>query len=151
MELLLRLLERRYLIPAAVLLAGLALLPLLPRRRPPANGPAEPNAAIARDLEAQKSARVRALHRRLSAEIAQAAAKGLAVGNLQRLADQALTLDRPGYRDAAATRLNQLRLMVPQTRERIRAEQDEGRVDPVPTPRSRAAPKRRAKPRRRPS
>jgi hypothetical protein len=73
--------------------------------------------AIAQDLEARESARLKALHRTVSEEIAAAQAKGFAVGRLQAVADKALALDTPRFRPAAMERLNQLRLVIPQAKE----------------------------------
>lgn len=128
MDLLLRLLERRFVVGIAVVLAavwagerwggyaqGRADLML----HPPAE--ALPFAAdIIKDAEARESAKLHGLHRAVSAEIAAAAANGFAVEKFQRLADSALGLDTPAYRSAAIESLNRLRLAIPQKKETFR-------------------------------
>lgn len=92
---------------------------------------------IVRDLDAKQSARLRALHRAVSAEIAAAQAKGFDVARLQVIADKALQLDTPAYRAAAMERLNQLRLVIPQKAEAIRpAALNDDPSDMPATPRS---------------
>ena len=66
------------------------------------------------------SARLRGLHRAVSAELALARSRGHDVDKLQRLADSALKLDTPAYRSAAIERLNKLRLVIPQKKETFR-------------------------------
>ena len=137
METILRFLDRRTFAAAGAAAALLWALTLLPRREPPPNGPSEPNEAIARELDARESLKLRALHRKVSAEISAARDKGLKVGRLQELADSALALDRAPLRDGAMERLNKLRLAVPQAPERFRpAAADEGE-ERVATPKSR--------------
>jgi hypothetical protein len=92
---------------------------------------------IARDLEAKESARLKALHRTVSEEIAAAKAKGFNVDRLQPIADKALQLDTPAYRAAAMERLNQLRLVIPQAVEPFRPATDADVPDDMPAnPRS---------------
>ncbi len=129
MDLLLRLLERRVIVAGAVLLAavwiggrwggyaqGHADLML----HPPAPAISPLAADIKKDVEARESARLKGLHRAVSAEIAAARANGFNVDKFQRLADSALRLDTPAYRPAAIERLNKLRLAIPQKREAFR-------------------------------
>jgi hypothetical protein len=94
-------------------------------------------ADIQRDLDAKDSARLKALHRTVSAEIAAAAAKGFDVARLQVIADKALLLDTPKYRAAAMERLNKLRLVIPQTVEPFRpAAENDDPSDMPPNPKS---------------
>jgi len=105
--------------------------------RHPAVGPATGGEDITADLERQRSAHFRALHARVSGEIAAARAKGLDVGSLQQTADSMLAFDTPRYRAAAIDRLNKLRLAVPQAPETVRtATLDEPENDDVPTPKA---------------
>ena len=129
MGLLLRLLERRFVIAVSVVLAavwaggrwggsaqGHADLIL----HPPADATSPLSPAIIMDIEARESAKLHGLHRTVSAEIAAATANGFNVEKLQRLADSALTLDTHSYRFAAIERLNTLRLAIPQKKEMFR-------------------------------
>jgi hypothetical protein len=122
MDLLLRLLERRVLIGIAVAAAALAAgeyaLPYaLDRldawRHPPPPAVSPLAADLVADNERRESARLRGLHRVVSAELAAARARGHDVDKLQRAADSALALDEAAYRGAAMERLNRLRLAVP--------------------------------------
>lgn len=99
--------------------------------------------AIAADLDAKQSARLKALHATVSAEIAAAQAKGFNVARLQAIADKALLLDTAKYRPAAMERLNKLRLVIPQAVEPFRpAAEGEEPSDMPETPKS--TPLRRA-------
>jgi len=129
MELLLRLLERRVIVIGSVLLAavyaggrwgGYAQGRADLMMHPPAEAASPLSADIKKDNEARESARLKGLHRTVSAEIAAAAANGFKVEKFQRLADGALALDTPAYRSAAIERLNKLRLAIPQKREAFR-------------------------------
>lgn len=130
MDLLLRLLERRVLAAIAAVLAavwaaerwgGYAQGRADLMMHPPAETAASPlSADIIKTSEARESAKLRGLHRAVSAEIAAAAANGFKVEKFQRLADSALTLDTPAYRFAAIERLNKLRLAIPQKKEAFR-------------------------------
>ncbi|MFI5346521.1 MAG: hypothetical protein ACHQ51_09130 [Elusimicrobiota bacterium] len=77
-------------------------------------------ASISQDLEARESARLKALHRTVSDEIAAAQAKSFNVSRLQAIADKALALDTPRFRPAAIERLNHLRMVIPQASEQFR-------------------------------
>jgi hypothetical protein len=108
----------------------------------PPQGPATGAGDIAADLDRQESARLRALHARVTREVAEAAAKGRPVGRLQSLADAALKLDAPGTRRLAVEKLNKLRLAIPRSMETFRpAGADEGEEE-VAVPRSRAKPRK---------
>lgn len=129
MDLLLRLLERRFIIGLSAILGaiwawgrwgghiqGLTDLML----HPPAETSSPLSAAIKKDAAARESAKLKTVHRAVTAEISQAAANGFNVEKLQRIADSALALDAPAYRSAAIDRLNKLRLAIPQKREAFR-------------------------------
>lgn len=129
MDLLLRLLERRYIIGfAALMLAvwavehwgGYAQGRADLMMHPPADANSPLSDDIKKSVEVRESARLRGLHRTVSAEIAASAANGFKVEKFQRLADSALTLDTPAYRSAAIERLNKLRLAIPQKKETFR-------------------------------
>ncbi len=129
MDLLLRLLERRVIIALASLLAVVWLVEHFSgyvqgradmMMHPPADATSPLAADIKKDVEARESAKLRGLHRAVSAEIAAAAANGFKVEKFQRLADSALDLDVPAYRSAAVERLNKLRLAIPQKKETFR-------------------------------
>ncbi len=130
MDLMLRLLERRVIVIGAVVLGaiyaggrwgGYAQGQADFMMHPPADATPSPLAAdIKKDVEARESAKLKGLHRAVSAEIAAAEANGFKVAKLQRLADSALGLDTPAYRSAAIERLNKLRLAIPQKREAFR-------------------------------
>lgn len=129
MNALLRLLDRRLWRAAAVLavaalladvLGGYALGWLEARRDARERGASPLAGPIAAELEAKESARLRALHRRVRAEIAAARARGARVDRLQRAADAALRMDTPVMRDAALERLNRVRLAVPKGAQRLR-------------------------------
>ena len=130
MDLLLRLLERRVLVIGAVVLGaiyagdrwwGYAQDRADYMMHPPADAAPSPLAAdIKKSVDARESAKLRGLHRTVSAEIAAAEANGFKVAKLQRLADSALGLDTSAYRSAAIERLNKLRLAIPQKREAFR-------------------------------
>ncbi|MDD5303130.1 MAG: hypothetical protein PHS14_08470 [Elusimicrobia bacterium] len=129
MDLLLRLLERRVVIGIAVVLAavwaggrwgGYAQGRADLMMHPPADAVSPLSADIIKASEARESAKLRGLHRVVSAEIAAAAANGFNVEKFQHLADNALGLDTPAYRSAAIERLNKLRLAIPQKREAFR-------------------------------
>jgi hypothetical protein len=97
-------------------------------------------AAIAQDLDARESAKLKALHRTVSEEIAAARAKGFDVARLQPIADKALMLDTPQYRPAALERLNQLRLVIPHSVEPFRPAADDDEPSDIPAdPKSSAA------------
>lgn len=129
MDLLLRLLERRVIIGIAVALAavfaaerwgGYAQGRADLMMHPPAEAVSPLSADIIKTSEARESAKLRGLHRAVSAEIAAAKANGFKVEKFQRLADSALGLDTPAYRSAAVERLNKLRLAIPQKQEAFR-------------------------------
>jgi len=129
MDLLLRLLERRVIIGIAVVLGavwaaerwgGYAQGGADLMMHPPAETSSPLSADIIKTSEARESAKLRGLHRAVSAEIAAAAANGFKVEKFQRLADSALGLDTPAYRSAAVERLNKLRLAIPQKKEAFR-------------------------------
>ena len=129
MDLLLRLLERRVIITIAVVLAvvwagerwgGYAQGHADLMMHPPADAVSPLSADIVKSSEARESAKLRGLHRTVSAEIAAATANGFHVEKFQRLADSALGLDTPAYRPAAIERLNKLRLAIPQKKETFR-------------------------------
>lgn len=129
MDLLLRLLERRVIFAGAAVLAavwiggrwgGYAQGRAAFLMHPPADATSPLAADIVKDNEARESAKLRGLHRAVSAEIAAAAANGFKVEKFQRLADNALGLDTPAYRSAAIERLNKLRLAIPQKKEAFR-------------------------------
>lgn len=129
MNLLLRLLERRVVIGIALMLAAAwagerwsayarGRIDLM--RHPPAETTSPLSADIVRSSEVRESARLRGLHRAVSAEISAAEAHGHNVDKYRRLADSALDLDTPAYRYAAVERLNKLRLALPQKKESFR-------------------------------
>lgn len=130
MDLLLRLLERRVIFGIAAVLAavwaadrwgGYAQGRADLMMHPPADPRPSPLADdIIKTSEARESAKLRGLHRAVSAEIAAAAAAGFQTEKFQRLADGALTLDTPAYRHAAIERLNKLRLAIPHKKEAFR-------------------------------
>jgi len=150
MDLLLRLLERRVIIGLAALLAifvvverwgGYAQGRADLMMHPPADVSSPLSADIIKTSEARESAKLKGLHRAVSAEIAAAKANGFAVEKFQRLADSALGLDTPAYRSAAVERLNKLRLAIPQKKEAFRpAAADDLNPDLFDSPR----PKRKA-------
>ncbi len=126
MDLLLRLLERRVIVAIAVVLAavwaggrwgGYAQGRADLMMHPPADVKSPLAADIIKSSEARESAKLRGLHRVVSAEIAAAKGNGFKVEKFQRLADKALDLDTPKYRSAAIERLNRLRLAIPQKHE----------------------------------
>lgn len=153
MDLLLRLLERRVIIGGAVLLAavwvagrfgGYAQGRADLMMHPPAPVDSPLAADIKKDVEARESAKLKGLHRAVSAEIAAAAANGYKVEKFQRLADSALRLDTPAYRPAAIERLNKLRLAIPQKREAFRpAAAEDLNPDSFDTARPKGRPSRR--------
>lgn len=130
MDLLLRLLERRVILALAAALAavwaadrwgGYAQGRADLMMHPPADTAPSPLAAdIIKTSEARESAKLRGLHRAVSAEIAAAEANGFEMKKFKRLADSALTLDSPAYRHAAIERLNKLRLAIPHKKEAFR-------------------------------
>jgi hypothetical protein len=129
MDLLLRLLERRVIVIGSVLLAavwiggrwgGYAQGRADLMMHPPADAVSPLAADIVKSNEARESAKLKGLHRAVSAEIAAAKASGFNVDKFQRLADNALGLDTPAYRSAAIERLNKLRLAIPQKKETFR-------------------------------
>lgn len=129
MDLLLRLLERRVIIACAAVLAavwiggrwgGYAQGQADLMMHPPADAVSPLADDIKKDVEARESAKLKGLHRTVSAEIAAARANGHDMDKFQRLADSALGLDTPAYRSAAIERLNRLRLAIPQKKESFR-------------------------------
>ena len=129
MDLLLRLLERRVIITIAVAVVavwawnrwgGYAQGHADLMMHPPADVTSPLSADIIKTSEARESAKLRGLHRAVSAEISAATANGFKVERFQRLADSALNLDTPAYRSAAIERLNKLRLAIPQKKETFR-------------------------------
>lgn len=153
MELLLRLLERRVIVALAIVFAvvwiagrwgGYAQGRADLMMHPPADAHSPLADDIEKDVEARESARLRGLHRAVSAEIAAAAADGFKMDKFQRLADSALNLDTPAYRSAAMERLNKLRLAIPHKREKFRpAAAGDQNPDSLTTPRPRARAARR--------
>ncbi len=126
MRLLLLLLERRFVIVLAIVLAlvwaggrwgGDARSRADLLLRPPAETISPLSADIKKNAEARESAKLRALHRAVSAEISAAEASGFKVEKFQLLADTALELDTPAQRPLAVERLNKLRLALPKQRE----------------------------------
>jgi|CXWL01.1.fsa_nt_gi hypothetical protein len=122
MDLLLRLLQGRWIVAALILLTATAFA----LRRgdaavekiglwlhPPANAYSPLAADLVKDADARESARLRGLHRAVVAELRAARGKGLNVATLQELADSALALDAPGTRATAIERLNTLRVAIP--------------------------------------
>lgn len=153
MDLLLRLLERRVIIAGAALLAAAWLAGRYGSyaqsradlmMHPPAPAVSPLAADIKKDVEARESAKLKGLHRAVSAEIAAAKANGFDVEKFQRLADSALALDTAAYRPAAVERLNRLRLAIPQKREAFRpAAAGDLNPDSLDTPRPKGRPSRR--------
>lgn len=153
MNMLLRLMEWRVVAVAAVLLAavaaadrwhGWALTRVDLWLHPPAEALSPLAADLRKDVDERGSARLRGLHRAVSAEIQAARAQGFAVDKLQRLADSALTLDTAAYRLAAIERLNKLRLAIPQKKETFRpAAADDANPDFFVEPRPKRAARRR--------
>lgn len=94
--------------------------------------------AIARELDVQESVRLRVLHKRVSAEIAAAAAAGRKVQGLQRLADAALALDSLAYRKTGFEKLNEVRLKIPRAAGPRVVSPDDERFDIPPDVRGRA-------------
>jgi len=150
MDLMLRLLEPRVVIGIAVALAavfiggrwgGYAQGRYDLMRNPPADVKSPLSADIMKSVEARESAKLKGLHRAVSAEIAAAAANGFAVEKFQRLADGALKLDTAAYRPAAIERLNKLRLAIPQKKEGFRPA---AAGDLSPDASEKPAPKRKA-------
>ncbi|MBI2387366.1 MAG: hypothetical protein HYV14_15360 [Elusimicrobia bacterium] len=151
MDLLLRLLERRVIIVGSVILAavwaggrwgGYAQGRADLMMHPPAEASSPLAADIIKTSEARESAKLKGLHRAVSAEIAAAKANGFNVDKFQRLADNALGLDTPAYRSAAVERLNKLRLAIPQKKESFRpaaAEDMNPDVFDTPRPKGKAA------------
>lgn len=151
MDLLLRLLERRVIVLGAAVLAavwiggrwgGYAQGRADLMMHPPADAKSPLAVDILKSVEARESARLRGLHRTVSAEIAAAASNGFKVEKFQRLADNALALDSPAYRGAAIERLNKLRLAIPQKREAFKpAAAEDLNPDPftAPSPKGKAA------------
>ncbi|UPT72420.1 MAG: hypothetical protein M0D55_10520 [Elusimicrobiota bacterium] len=123
LDFLLRLLERRVI---AGILAAVAALWAVDRYgaytrsffemklNPPASAESPYIADILKDVEKREHARVRGLHRAVSAEIEAARRQGLPVHELQNLADDALARDSAAYRSVAIERLNTLRMRIPQ-------------------------------------
>jgi hypothetical protein len=138
MNLLLRLLERRYVLSIAVALTavwasgrwgGYALGQADLLRHPPAETASPLAADIKKEADARDSAALVRLHRAVSAEIK--TAPGIDARKFQRLADNALRLDSPKYRSAAIERLNKLRLAIPRRQETFRPASDED-ISPEP-------------------
>jgi len=152
METLLRLLNARTFLAVAALVALVLLVDRFggyprvwyeARQDAGERGASSLSGAIARDLDARESAKLKALHRAVSDEIAAAQAKGLNVANLQAIADKALGLDDPRYRHAAMERLNQVRLAVPQVSEVVVPATDADDKNDIPAA-PKATKKRRA-------
>ncbi len=153
MDLLLRLLERRVIIAGAAVLAavwvggrwgGYAQGRADLMMHPPAPVSSPLAADIIKTSEARESAKLKGLHRAVSAEIAAAKANGFNVDKFQRLADNALGLDTPAYRSAAIERLNKLRLAIPQKKESFRpAAAEDMNPDMFDTPRPKGKAARR--------
>ncbi|MDP3544343.1 MAG: hypothetical protein Q8T11_17900 [Elusimicrobiota bacterium] len=153
MNLLLRLLERRVIVAGSALLAAVWLggrfggyaqvrADLMMHPPAPVESPLAADIRIA--VEARESAKLKGLHRAVSAEISAAKANGFKVDKFQSLADSALRLDTPAYRSAAVERLNKLRLAIPQKREAFRpAAAGDLNPDSLDTPRPKGRPARR--------
>ena len=122
MDLMLRLLQRRYVLATAFLLAviafalrggGAAMERIEFWLHPPAAAFSPLAADLIKDADARQSARLRGLYRAVNAELRIARGKGLDVATLQQHADSALALDAPATRPAAIERLNKLRASIP--------------------------------------
>lgn len=130
MDLLLHLLERRVIFGILALSFGIfyfdkyggALSDRVDRyvHPPVVNKPSPLALDIIKDNQARQSAKLRGLHRTISAEIAVARSNGFDVERLQRIADSALQLDEPEFRPAAMERLNRLRLAIPTKKENFK-------------------------------
>lgn len=154
METLLDYLKLRYFLVAGGLVAAVVLADRFQeyprgwyerRLNAAARGTSTLGAPITQDLEARESARLKALHRTVSAEISQAKARGFKVDGMQLLADKIMLLDTPQYRTIGFERLNALRLRIPTPMESFRpAADDEDSADAAPAPAPKGA-KRRAR------
>jgi hypothetical protein len=130
METILRFLSKKFFFPLIIVLFFFAYLilhhdELLSTNSPNslatiANTSATLDSAILSDLEHRESVKLQTLHKIVSREISIAQAKGFDVKRLQKIADQALSLDTRNYRATAIDRLNSLRLAIPQSKEVIR-------------------------------
>lgn len=108
-------------------------------RRLAAERGATPSPDILEELNARESAKLHALHRRVSGELAAAEAKGYRVDRLKALADGELAFDTPAMRAGAIERLNRLRLAIPKNAESFRpAGLEEDVSDVPPSPRGHA-------------
>lgn len=77
---------------------------------------AEPDQAIAAELERKQSKRVEVRYRKISALLEESRAAGYNVDGLSAKAQAALALNRPGYRDVALSTLGELELQIPRKR-----------------------------------
>ena len=150
MNLLLRLLERRTIIGLSVAAAALLLVNRYGAYwlesadmtlHPPADVPQPLAADMLKDVETREAARVRGMHRAVSAEIAAARAQGFKVDGLQTHADDIFAMDSPDYRPQVIERLNKLRMAIPQkkpfTRTAGEDDRNPDRLDaPMPKPKS---------------
>ena len=123
MEFLLRLIERRtihglLLCAVAVVIVGRFggywLERLDMRLHPPAAVSSPLAGDLLKDNEKREAARIRGMHRGVSAEIAAARANGFKVDGMQQLADEIVAMDSPAYRSSVIERLNKLRMAIPQ-------------------------------------
>jgi hypothetical protein len=152
MDLLLRLLERRVIFGLAAVFAALLLSSRFgdywyDRADMMAHPPAAVSSPLAADMvkdnETVAAAKVRGLHRAVSAEIAKAAAEGFQVDALQKSADDILKMDGPEYRSVAIERLNRLRMAIPQKKTITRTAGSDDRNDSLEAPAPKRARKRR--------
>lgn len=123
MDLLLRLIERRTILG---LLLAMGLLMIVShyggywlervdmRLHPPATVSQPLAADLLKDNEARDAARIRGMHRSVSAELDAARKQGFKVEELQKLADDIVAMDSPEYRPTVIERLNKLRMAIPQ-------------------------------------
>ena len=77
-------------------------------------------ADISKDLDSRESLRLKGLYRDVSAEIAEAKARGRPVAGLQAAADGALRMDAAATRPFAIDSLNRLRASIPQPLDAVR-------------------------------
>lgn len=122
MDLMLRMLQHRYIAASIILLVIVALAlrrgDAVVQRvdlwlHPPASSFSPLAADLVKDADARQSSRLRGLHRIVNAELRVARGKGIDVAALQQLADSALALDAPATRPLAIERLNKLRATIP--------------------------------------
>ncbi|MBI5246297.1 MAG: hypothetical protein HY923_03895 [Elusimicrobia bacterium] len=146
MDLLLRLIERRTILGLACAAAALMIvnrfggywLERVDMRLHPPAAVSQPLATdLLKDNEAREAARIRGMHRSVSAELAAARAQGFKVEELQKLADDILAMDSPSYRPVVIERLNKLRMAIPQKKPFTRtagADDQNRELDDAPVP-----------------